>query len=244
MKQVKLPNWKKHIGENRRHLESDLLSSPRRRFFSPVYYGQYRVTLPLVRQFARGRLLDLGCGDSPYKDEFIDCVTKYDTLDFFPRNSNITYLSDIQNMPAVPSEGYDSAICLEVLEHIPDPFRAAREIYRILAPGGVLIASVPHLSRLHDEPYDYYRYTKYGITHVLEQAGFTIIHLTPRGGLFSFLGHQVSTILLSTVWHLPFVRRILWFLNSWFITRLCYMLDTTLNQSGIFAAGYTVVATK
>jgi hypothetical protein len=108
----------------------------------------------------------------------------------------------------------------------------------------VLIVSVPHLSRLHDEPHDYYRYTQYGLRHLLEQAGFTITHLHERGGIFSFLGHQISTIILGTVWSVPVIQEIAWFLNSWLITRFCYQLDLIFNPSGIFTLGYTVVATK
>jgi SAM-dependent methyltransferase len=241
---AKISGWKKRIQANRRQLELDLLSSSQRRYCSPIYYGQYRVTLPLMQEYVKGRLLDLGCGDSPFKDVLLDRVTHYDSLDLFPRSEGVTYVSDIQDMAEVPTGVYDSAICLEVLEHVPDPFRAIGEIYRILAPGGTLIVSVPHLSHLHDEPHDYYRYTQYGLTYLLEQAGFTVTHLHQRGGLFSFLGHQVSSIMLGTLWRVPVVRRITWFLNSWLITRLCYRLDMIFSQWGIFASGYTAVARK
>lgn len=241
---VKLSYWKEKLKVNRRQLELDLLVSPDRFLFSPIYFAQYQVTLPLMQKFIKGRLLDLGCGDLPFKDKLLAQVSCYDTLDLFPRDIEPTFTSDIQNMSIVPSENYNSAICLEVLEHIPDPLRAIHEMYRILVPGGVLIVSVPHLSRLHDEPHDYYRYTRYGLTYLLEQVGFTIICLEPRGGLFSFLGHQISTIVLGSVWPVLFVRKIAWFLNSWLITKLCYHLDSISNLSEIFTAGYTVVAMK
>lgn len=241
---VKPAYWKEKIRANRRQLELDLLSSPQRHLFSPIYYSQYQVTLPLMQKFVKGRLLDVGCGDLPFKDKLLQQVTRYDSLDLFPRGTELTYVNDVQDMATVPSENYDSAICLEVLEHVPDPFRAAREIYRVLVPGGVLIVSVPHLSRLHDEPHDYYRYTKYGLTHLLKQAGFTLLFLQRRGGLCSFLGHQISTMLLGLVWSVPVIREVGWFLNSWLVTRLCYQLDLILNRSEIFTAGYTAVATK
>ncbi len=235
---------KKKLQSNRRKIELDLLSSPKRLYFSPVYYGQYKITLPLAKQYAKGYFLDLGCGDLPFKNELVELVAYYDTLDFFPRTDALTYIEDIQNMTTVPSERYNSAICLEVLEHVPDPFRAVREIYRVLAQESVLIISVPHLSRLHDEPHDYYRYTRYGVRYLLEQAGFKVIHLVERGGLFSFLGHQVSTFILGMIWSVPIIRHIAWFLNAWLVTRLCHQLDQWFPQSGVFALGYTVVASK
>jgi SAM-dependent methyltransferase len=241
---TKLAYWQEKIRSSRRQLELDLLSLPQRRYFSPIYYGQYRVTLPLIQQYVRGRFIDLGCGDLPFRDELIDRVTHYDSLDIFPQTEKVTYVTDIQDMAVVLGETYDSAICLEVLEHVPDPFRATREIYRILTPSAVLILSVPHLSRLHAEPNDYYRYTRHGLRYLLEQAGFEILELRQRGGLLTFLGHQVSTIILGTTWSIPGMRQIAWFLNSWLIARFCFWLDQLLTVSGIFAAGYTIVAVK
>lgn len=232
------------LRSNRHRLERDLVQSPKRRFFSPAYLSQYDVTLPLIQQYAQGRLIDLGCGDMPYRELIIARVSAYDSLDFFPRSEDVTYVGDIQAMPMIESNAYDTAICLEVLEHVPDPFQAMREIYRILKPEGVLILSVPHLNRLHDEPHDYYRYTQHGVRVLLERAGFTVLVLKKRGGLLSFLGHQAATLMLSAVWGVPLVKNLVWFLNGWFVTRLCYWLDKAMDPGGIFALGYSAVACK
>lgn len=221
-----------------------MLSSPNRRYYSPVYYAQYQVTVPLMQQYAHGRLIDLGCGDIPFKDVLMKHVTAYDSLDLFPHGRDLTYVADIQDMADVPDATYDTALCLEVLEHVPDPFRAVREIGRILAPGGVLIVSVPHLSRLHAEPHDYYRYTRYGLRQVLEQAGLEIVELHQRGAVFTFLGHQLSTVVLTLSWGIPGLRQIAWFINRYAVTHACYGLDRRLPKSDIVAAGYTAVARK
>jgi len=235
---------KEWIRSNRHRLEQDLRNSPRRPFFSPAYYSQYKVTLPLIRQFARGKLIDLGCGDMPFRHLIVDRISSYESLDFYPRTPEVTYVGDIQDMSMIDAETYDTAICLEVLEHVPDPFQAVREIHRILKPGGILIVSVPHLSRLHDEPHDYYRFTRHGMKYLLERCGFAVLSLERRGGLFSFLGHQVATLVLGLVWRVPVLKQIIWFLNSWLITRAAYGVDRILDTSGIYAMAYSAVARK
>jgi len=235
---------KELIRSNRRKLDQDLGTLPQRRLFSPAYYSQYDVTLPLIRQYARGKLVDLGCGDMPFRHLIADRVSAYDSLDLFPRSDKVTYTGDIQNMNMIASESYDTAICIEVLEHVPDPFQAMREISRILKPGGVLILSVPHLSRLHDEPHDYYRYTRYGIRCLLEQGELIVLSVNKRGGVFSFIGHQIATLLLGMVWHIPVVKDVAWFVNSWVFTRACYRLDQLLDAGGTMAMGYSAVAIK
>ena len=232
------------LRSNRQKLERDLAQSRRRRYFSPAYYSQYDITLPLILQHAQGRLIDLGCGDMPFRKLIEPRVTAYDSLDYFPRSKSITYVADIQAMSTIEDNTYDTAICLEVLEHVPDPFRAGREIHRIVRPGGILILSVPHLNRLHEEPHDYYRFTHYGLRTLLEKSGFTVTALKKRGGLFSFLGHQIATLALTSVWQIPLLRDLIWFLNSWLVTRLFYRLDQILDPTGIYAIGYSAVACK
>ncbi len=234
---------KELVRSNRRRLEDELYGSSRWHLFSPVLFSQYKVTLPLLQRFASGKLIDLGCGRMPFRRFLTGQTSVYDSLDIHPRVET-TYVGDLQNMPMVGSESYDTAICLEVLEHVPDPLQALCEIHRILKPNGVLILSVPHLSRLHEEPHDYYRFTKYALHYMLERAGFKVVALEKRGGLFSFLGHQISTLALGLVWNVRLVRSIVWFLDSWLITRTCYGIDQILDRAGLFAIGYSAVACK
>jgi SAM-dependent methyltransferase len=222
----------------------DLYQSPQRQYFSPLYYSQYKVTLPIIKEYAKGDLIDLGCGLIPYRSLIQDQVVKYDTLDIQQHDAKITFIGDIQDMSFIESKSYDTALCMEVLEHVPDPSRALKEIHRILRSDGLLILSVPHLSRIHDEPLDFQRFTRYGIEAILAQHNFSIMELKIRGGLFSFLGHQISTIILGIFWSVPIVNKLVFLLNSFLVTRLCFHLDKITDKSGIFAAGYSVVAKK
>ena len=236
-----MKNW---LRANRGKIEKDLWLSPERCHFSPAFHAQYQVALPLMRRYIHGKTIDLGCGSVPFRHLLADRVTTYHTLDLWPRSDKVTYVGDIQDISMIADASYDSAICLEVLEHIPDPFQAAREIYRILKPGGTVIVSVPHLSRLHDEPHDYFRFTIHGLHHLLTSTGFEVLEIQKKGGIFSFLGHQVSTLLLSAVWPVPGLRQTVWFLNKWLVTQPCYRIDSLFDHSGILALGYVAAARK
>lgn len=241
---IQITNMKKLIKNGRKRIENDLRDTVNWQFFSPIFFLQFSKTLPIIQKNVSGNLIDLGCGTMPLRKYILPFVETYEGLDLFPKSDEIRFISDIQNMRVVENTTYNAAICLEVLEHVPDPFKAVREVYRILRIGGKVIITVPHLSRLHDEPYDYYRYTCYGINVLLSQAGFQEIRVYPRGGIFSFLGHQISTIFLSVFWPVPLVKYLAFWLNKWLITRFCVWLDSKLDKKGVFALGYIAVAQK
>lgn len=239
-----METMKRFLTDNRQRLSEELTSADARKFFSPSTYGDYLVTRPLLEAFARGRLLDIGCGVMPFRDIILRTTGDYDTLDFQERASGVKYIGDVQNMEMIDDQTYDSAVCFEVLEHVPDPFRAVAEIARILRKGGTLILSVPHLSRLHEEPHDYYRYTKYGLETLLTRAGFRVLETRRRGGLLTFLGHQFSSGFVCLFWGVPVLKTIAFFLNKWLCTLPCQFLDRFVLKSEVFAEGYTVVAEK
>lgn len=232
------------LKQNRREIEQTLGQRKDRRFFSPAFLAQHRAVEPALRLHARGRVIDLGCGDAPFRGLMPPAVTEYDTLDFTPRSANITYVADVQDMRIVPSGTYDTALCFETLEHIPNPAAAVREIYRVLAPGGTAIVTVPHLSRLHDEPHDYYRFTVYGLRYLFSHAGFTDLEIEAKGGLFAFLGHQLSTIFMTLLWAVRGLRGIAWTVNKWLITLPMTFADRLLHGTATTPLGYIVIAHK
>ncbi len=232
------------LARNRQRLNHDLPSYRQRRYFSPAAYSTDRLIETAVRRYARGALLDVGCGDMPYRELIAPLVERYDTLDCAPRAEGVTFISDAQAMTMIADAAYDTALCLSVIEHLPDPSAALSEIARALKPGGRLILSAPHLSRLHEEPHDYYRFTCYGLRHLLEQAGFEVIEIVPAGGLFSFLGHQAATVALCTLWHVPVVKWIVYYLLKWLWVLPCAWLDRALDRRKVLALGYVAIAKK
>jgi 2-polyprenyl-3-methyl-5-hydroxy-6-metoxy-1,4-benzoquinol methylase len=216
----------------------------KRKYFSPASYADYQGTAPIIGQYLYGKCIDLGCGQAPFRRIAASVTSEYDTLDIENRIGDLTFHADVCDMGIVADALYDSALCLQVLEHVPDPFAAMREINRVLKRGGVLVLSVPHISRLHEEPHDYYRYTKYGLRYLAEVAGFDVLSIMPTGGLFSFFGHQVSTVLVLPVWHIPIAKWLVFALNKWLVTLPCYTLDRLTDKKKKFALLYTCVLSK
>jgi SAM-dependent methyltransferase len=232
------------IKRNRIFLNSYLQDIEKRRLFSPALYGSYFFVTRALRSYVFGLFLDVGCGDMPYRQIILEKARSYDGLDIEKRSPDIRFIGDIQNMQMISDQSYDSSVCLEVLEHVTNPFRAVEEIFRILKPGGVLVLSTPHLSRLHEEPHDYFRYTIYGLKYILESTGFEVLKVEPEGGLFSFLGHQFATLFVLPFWGIPVLREVVFYINQWICVKPCSLLDHLLDRRKIFALGYVCVARK
>lgn len=222
-----------------------MLSINEQRFYlNAIKYSQLKKTLPLILNNVKGNFIDIGCGDLFYK-KFIDTIVdNYDSIDSDTRSSSIKYHSDIQNMNVIKDATYDSAICLEVLEHIPNTDKTLMEINRILKNNSAIIFSVPHLSRIHEAPYDFYRFTEYGIKELLTRNGFEIITLVKRGGIFTFLSHQLSTFLIHFAFKKKLIKKIVILLNKWCIVLPSYYLDEIFDKNKRFAIGYSVLAKK
>ncbi len=233
------------IAHNRRLIDVELASSPtQRRRISPALAGLNEQLLPRLAAHAKGQFLDAGCGTQPFRGSIEPHVDRYLAYDIEARVDAVDYIGDVEDMGVVPSSSVDSMLCSEVLEHVPHPARALDEFARIVRPGGALIVTVPFLARLHEEPHDYYRYTRHGLRRLLEDAGFEVDDIAETGSLFSFIGHQVSVALLGTTWHIPGVRRIAVRLNSALVVRPSTVLDRRLRLARLLPLGYVVVATR
>ena len=232
------------IQRNRSRVDLELRESAVRQYFSPALLCLYRALVPRIRRHASGQLLDAGCGCMPFKKVLENLVDGYRSIDIERKVPDVDLVGDLQDMKGVSTESYNVVLCTEVLEHVPQPEKLIAEVRRVLKARGKLILSVPHLSRLHEEPYDYYRFTKHGLQFLLEQNGFSVLEIVPTGSLFSFLGHQVSTVLVGSTWHIPLLGRIVFLLNAGLCTLPCYALDRLLPMSGKFPLGYVLVGQK
>jgi SAM-dependent methyltransferase len=224
-------------------LINDLPSARERSAISPILYAQYHIVSSLIKKHAYGQCIDLGCGNAPFYEEIKDNVVRYDTLDKERKIELLTFEADIEDLHIVPSETYDFALCLDVLEHVPHPWVALSEIRRILKSGAILIISVPHLSRLHEVPHDYYRFTEFGLRTLLADHGFSVILIERRGGLLSFLHHQVSLFVVMLLWPIPIIGQVALFVSRLF-SFIVWKCDELLKLPLLFPAGYIVIAKR
>lgn len=123
-----------------------------------------------------GALLDLGCGKKPYRN-LID-VREYVGMDV-PVSGHLQEekCPDVYyDGKAVPFKdgSFDSALCSEVLEHVFQIDAVLSELWRVLRPGATLVITVPFCWDQHEIPYDFARYTEWGIRHLLERHGFCV----------------------------------------------------------------------
>jgi SAM-dependent methyltransferase len=137
---------------------------------------------------AQGRLLDVGCGGGPYRDLFKH-VSGYIGLDITP-HTNVDVVGDAQTLPFTDN-CFDTVLCNEVLEHVPEPSRLMAEVARVLRPGGFLLLTTPQTWGLHHEPHDYYRFTRYGLEYQSGQAGLQVVSVTPTCGLWATSSQRI-----------------------------------------------------
>lgn len=143
---------------------------------------------------AGSRVLDVGAGVGQYRPLFAHC--DYRTQDFAQEPSTmgkytkLDYECDITSIP-VADGAFDAVLCAEVLEHVPEPIAAVKEIARILRPGGRFLITAPLASLLHQEPFHFYGgYTPHWYRKFLTEAGFRVDRIEPNLGFFSLFGQE------------------------------------------------------
>lgn len=123
-----------------------------------------------------GPVLDVGCGTKPYRELF--GAEAYVGLDIDSPSSRERGIADaLYDGGRFPFEDaqFRGVLCNQVLEHVFDPPRFLGEIRRVLARGGVMLLTVPFVWDEHEQPYDYARYSSFGLKDLLERNGFRVV---------------------------------------------------------------------
>lgn len=161
-----------------------------------VYHARRSIYDALIRHRSRltGELLDVGCGQSPYRAMLCEdgTVTRYIGMDLPGTKYGDSEVAwDGRTMP-LADESVDSALVTEVLEHCPDPTAVMREARRVLRPAGSAVVTVPFLWPIHDAPYDEHRYTPFALKRILEDAGFVTVTIESLGGWHASMAQMMG----------------------------------------------------
>lgn len=150
-------------------------------------------SIALLAPQLTGDLLDVGCGTAPYTSYFPHIRSKRN-CDYHAARGTVDFVSSAVALP-VRAESFDSVLCTEVLEHVPDPHATWSEFHRVLRPGGKVLLSTPMYWPSHEQPYDFFRYPEHGLRFCAERNGFKIIDLIPRGGVWAMWGQMTLQVM-------------------------------------------------
>lgn len=143
----------------------------------------------------RGRLMDLGCGNQPYLPWYgplVDDVVAVDAVE----NPGVVVV-DLGGPLPFPDNSFDTVLCTQVLEHVPNAELAMGEVARVLRPGGHALVTVPFLYPLHESPYDFWRFTHLGLRGLVERHGLSAVTVDAQGGPVLMLTHYLVLTLTA-----------------------------------------------
>ncbi len=172
---------------------------------NPFYFARKGLYDEVARLAPRmpGELLDVGCGTKPYQGLF-SSAERYTGLELDTPGNRVAKRADYfydGNVFPFDAEAFDGAICNQVLEHVFNPDRFLQELARVLKPGGRLLLTVPFVWDEHEQPWDYARYSSFGLKNLLERNGFSVLEQRKTNAnarvLFQLLNAYLFKILHS-----------------------------------------------
>jgi SAM-dependent methyltransferase len=199
-------------------------------------------------KYAKKRLLDLGCGNKPYKDWYAPLTDSTIGCDAVQSSENV--VDDICLASDLPYENasFDTVFSTQVLEHVFEQQQMINEAARVLKQDGYLILSVPFTWELHEEPYDFFRITKYGLKEMFEKSGYEIEYIKANGGKWAAMFQMMINTVYSTFKYKTVKAKILKviFLElklTWLINQFAIWVDKRHFDDG-WTLNYVVVAKK
>ena len=195
-------------------------------FINPFYFarkGLYQNVSKLITNL-NGKLLDVGCGTKPYEN--ICNVDEYIGLEIDDEGNRQHNHADVfYDGKTIPFEdkSFDSILSNQVFEHVFNPNQFLKEINRVTKVGGKFLITVPFVWDEHEQPYDYARYSSFGLKHILAENGFEIIE------------HRKSNNGIEVIFQLinDYLYKVIMTENAYFNLLIIILLMAPINMSGL-----------
>ncbi len=194
-------------------------------------------------RFISGTVIDIGCGLKPYKNIISSRCKNYFGIEHPKSMHSIQEVDIISTATRLPikDNAVDTVVSFQVMEHIAEPEIFLKEINRILKSDGFCLLTTPFMWGEHEAPYDYYRYTRYGLEYLAKKTGFNVISINADTGYWTtaiirlnyFLMQYAGNILKYFI--IPFV---------WGNQYCAYVLDRFFDKDSTDTANFTTVLQK
>ena len=149
-------------------------------FFHPQWFAhrQEKALFMMIGSQTGTHVLDIGCSDQRIRS-FLPKDSSYIGLDYYSTatqwyGTRPTIYGDAHALP-FPDNQFESVLLLDVLEHLSTPDICIAEIERVLTEGGNLFLKVPFLYPVHDAPFDFHRWTRFGLIQLAQRHGLQVV---------------------------------------------------------------------
>jgi len=212
------------------------------------YYFLIRDIKEAISKYAHGNFLDLGCGNKPYETLYKPKTVSQIGCDVIQSDRNrVDVLCPVTDLK-FENEQFDTILCTQVLEHVFEHDRMMSEIFRVLKPGGHIILTVPFVWELHEEPYDFFRYTKHALNEIFEKSGFEVVYIKPNGGKWACIFQMFINTVHSTFKYKTFRSKLIKIVFielrlTWLLSKIAIWIDQRYPDNW-WTLNYITVAKK
>lgn len=199
-----------------------------------------------IPKYVRGNLLDLGCGKAPLLgcySEYAEAATLIDWSNSLHPQPLLDLVADLNDPLPLSDASFDTVILSDVLEHIAEPKGLLAEVSRVLKPDGVLLLNVPFFYPIHEEPFDYYRFTRYALERICKESNLRVVEIMPTGGLPDVFIDLCAKVLQRLPWLGRGLAALIQGIGKWLLSFPPGRFATT-RTADKFPFGYALIATK
>ncbi len=224
--------------------EKAAIRSLHRGFFDPIRLESNSIVRGIAHSlpYIHGRCLDLGCGEMPYARLLRGRVTHYVGTDLRSNAAAPPHVVSDSLMLPFRAQSFDTVLCTQVLEHVRNPLLTMAEIARVLRPGGYAVITAPALWPLHEEPHDYFRYTKYGLEELAFRCNLRHVAVAERGGGITAIAQLAGALLYDVFGRRTLPRVLMRIIVAPFLS-VCELLDRLLSYRKL-TLGYVMIAER